>query len=70
MVDVTVDLKLGMFNRDSCEIWSKIACFTVIHNMLRHEAYPFLLVHNNDFEAFGHGFWSEMPSGLSSVLGV
>ncbi|PON74489.1 hypothetical protein PanWU01x14_048960 [Parasponia andersonii] len=41
------------------------------HNMLRHKAFPFLLVHNyNDCEAFGLGFWVEMQSGLSSVPGV
>lgn len=39
--------------------------FGNLHNMLRHKAFPFLLVHNNDFEAFGHGCWTEMLSRLS-----
>ena len=34
------------------------------HSMLRHKAIPFLLVHNNDSEAFSHWFWGELLSGF------
>lgn len=39
------------------------------HHMLRHKTQPFLLVQNEDLEAYGLGCWVEMLIGLSSISG-